>query len=274
MLRKLLKYDLRSMRGLWRVFSILLPCLALALPISFRLMSWDYDVTSGYVVLLQIIVYFIFLILIYAAMAVLIINPVFLAKRIARDFYSRTAQLTLTLPVKRDDLFLSKLINSIIWTTATNVFVLVTVILCMLIMPVPESGLISTVAFDTVGAFIRAGIAESGAFFVIKMILGIILVLEINLFCAVFLNYSVIKCHSMGGIGMYLGVVIGGICGILMLMAIGIEGYDLITMNMSPAAVGIVGVLSMLALDVIFAILNVALCLYARDKLKYNFNLT
>ena len=69
-------------------------------------MTVEYDTSSGYVVLLQIFVYFIFLILLYAAMAVLIINPVFLGKRIARDFYSRTAQLTLTLPVSRDDLFL------------------------------------------------------------------------------------------------------------------------------------------------------------------------
>ncbi len=262
------------MMGLWKVFSILLPCIAVGLPVSFRLMSLDYSTTDGYMILLQIIVYFVFIILMYAAMAVLIINPVFLAKRIARDFYSRTAQLTLTLPVKRDDLFLSKLINSIIWTTATNVFLLVTIILFMLVIPVPESGVISTAEFEGLSAFIRAGIAESGAFFVIKMILGIILVLEINLFCAVFLNYSVIKCHSMGGIGMYLGVIIGGICGMLMLTAIGIQGYDLITMNMSPAALGAVGVISMLALVVVFAILNFALCLSARDKLKYNFNLT
>ena len=274
MLKKLLKYDLRAMRRLWKCLGILLPLLAIASPISFSLLNNEAMIRPDFVVFVLPIASITFVISLYAIIAALILNSIVLGKRITSDFYSRTAQLTLTLPVKREDLYLSKFINSIIWTSGANLCLFLTVVLYMLFVPTPEKGhLVSTSAFDAVWAFLGLGAEKSGVVFVISLILFIILLLQINLFSAVFLNYCIISSRSMGGIGKYFGVVFGGSAGIAMIVAIMSTGYGYLTADMTLVQIKLVGMLILFAINVILAMINTAMFFSARDRLKYNFNM-
>lgn len=275
MLKKLLKYDIRAMKRLWRCLGVLLPILAIASPISFSLMLNETMIQPDLAIFVLPTVYITFIASVYIIIAALILNSIVLGKRITSDFFSRTAQLTLTLPVKREDLYMSKFINSIIWTTGANLCLFVTVILYMLFVPTPEKGhLVSTSAFDAVWAFFGLGVENSGIVFILTLILFIILLLQINLFTAVFLNYCVISSRSMGGIGKYFGVIFGGSAGLGIIIAIMSTGYGYLTAEMTMVQVKLVGTLILFAINVILAMINTAMFFSARDRLKYNFNMT
>lgn len=275
MLKKLLKYDIRAMKRLWRCLGVLLPILAIASPISFSLMLNETMIQPDLAIFVLPTVYITFIASVYIIIAALILNSIVLGKRITSDFFSRTAQLTLTLPVKREDLYMSKFINSIIWTTGANLCLFVTVILYMLFVPTPEKGhLVSTSAFDAVWTFFGLGVENSGIVFILTLILFIILLLQINLFTAVFLNYCVISSRSMGGIGKYFGVIFGGSAGLGIIIAIMSTGYGYLTAEMTMVQVKLVGTLILFAINVILAMINTAMFFSARDRLKYNFNMT
>ena len=274
MLKKLLQYDMRGMKKLWKLLGIFLPCIAVAIALSIRFISMDQLGDEG----LEILFITLSILTLPFGIAAIIVagvfNSIHVAKRMGNDFFSDAGQLTFTLPVKRDDLFLSKFLNSLIWMTAYNLAVFFTVFVCMLIAPVPESGLISTAAFDAVLAFLGAASESGGMLFQFMLMLVVILILEINLFMATFLNWCVIKCQSAGGYGMYIGIMLGGIGAVSIIIAICSGGFGLITGGMHEVNVRFVSVMLLLAVDVILAILNFALFFSARDKLKYNFNLT
>jgi ABC-type transport system involved in multi-copper enzyme maturation permease subunit len=263
------------MKRLWRCLGVLLPILAIASPISFSLMLNETMIQPDLAIFVLPTVYITFIASVYIIIAALILNSIVLGKRITSDFFSRTAQLTLTLPVKREDLYMSKFINSIIWTTGANLCLFVTVILYMLFVPTPEKGhLVSTSAFDAVWAFFGLGVENSGIVFILTLILFIILLLQINLFTAVFLNYCVISSRSMGGIGKYFGVIFGGSAGLGIIIAIMSTGYGYLTAEMTMVQVKLVGMLILFAINVILAMINTAMFFSARDRLKYNFNMT
>jgi uncharacterized protein (DUF697 family) len=78
----------------------------------------------------------------------------------------------------------------------------------------------------------------------------------------------------MGGIGKYFGVIFGGSAGLGIIIAIMSTGYGYLTAEMTMVQVKLVGMLILFAINVILAMINTAMFFSARDRLKYNFNMT
>ena len=72
---------------------------------------------------------------------------------------------------------------------------------------------------------------------------------------------------------MYIGLMLGGLTGVVSIVSIGANGYNLIVPNLSETYYMVFVILSLLADVLALAVLNFALFFSARDKLKYNFNL-
>lgn len=268
MIKKLFKYDMLRMKKVWRVFAILIPVIAVAVAFSFRFidvgMFEDEDLNALIEGLCVLTITFGIAAIIFFA----VFNSINVAKCIGRDFFSDVGQLTFTLPVKRDDLFMAKFLNSLIWITVSNLSIIATVFLCILIAPKPETGIINTDVLDAILALFGGGIFNP------SVLLVLVCLIEIDVFMAAFLNYCVIKCQSTGGFGMYIGLTLGGLAAVSIVISLCSNGFDLLTASWSQENRDIVTTLIILGVDVILAMLNFAVFFSARDKLKYNFNLT
>lgn len=276
MLKKLLKYDMRPMIKLWRVLLIIIPVLAVSSALVLRYMiSGNYMnddlllnamfgvIGIGYVE-----------VAIFAILATSIVNMVFVANRMARNFYSDQGHLTFTLPVKREDLFLAKFLNSLIWSGASTLSLVFVVLVYMLLIPTPESGLISTAAFEGLGLALDMLFEAGGARFIYTAICIVTIILELLLFSVNLLNYSVIKCQSAGGIGMCVGIYAGVCFAATMVMMLGAEGMLILQENVSDLAYDAVMILVQLVVVILLAVANFYLFFSARDRVKYDLNLS
>ena len=135
MLKKLLKYDMRPMIKLWRVFGILVPVLAIVSAISLRYMNSS-EMMNGtpLSIVLGIFAVLFFELSVFAILASAIVNMVFVARRTASNFFSDEGQLTFTLPVDRDSLYLSKFLNSLIWTGVSTASLVLALLVYMLMV--------------------------------------------------------------------------------------------------------------------------------------------
>ena len=274
MLKKLLKNDMRKMKTLWLVYAIILPLLALSFAFSCRYLG-DTEIVHGEFLNTLLIVFSSFgAIGGGCIIAAAVVDTVYLAKNMGRDFFSDVGQLTFTLPIKRDHLLLSKFFNSLIWISISNASIIATVLLGMLIIPAPETGYINTVVFDEIGFFLADGFLNGGPCFYLCVILILTIALEINVTMPSLLNYCVIKCSSSGGMGMYIGLMFAGIFAPMIFWAIGTNGASLIFAEMSDVTFSVIAVLYLLFISIGLAILNFALFFSARDRLKYNLNLS
>ena len=276
MLKKLLKYDMRPMIKLWKVLLIVIPVLAITSAFAIRLMiSADY--TSEDMLLntmFSIIGIGYVEIAIFAILASGIVNMVFIAMRTAKNFYSDQGQLTFTLPVSRDDLFLSKFLNSLIWNGASSLSLLFVVLVYMLLIPVPESGLISTAAFEAFGFLLDMLFEAGGARFIYTAICIVVIILELLLVSVNLLNYSVIKCQSAGGIGMCVGIYAGVCFAAAMALMLGAEGMLILQENVSDLAYDAVMILLQLVVIILLGAFDFYLFFAARDKVRYDLNLS
>ena len=273
MLKKLLEYDMRSMKKLWRIMGIVLPCatVAAALAIRFWIVIDMFDVNTQIALgMLSIMV----ITLGYAAIITFsVLNSLFIAKRMGSDFFSKAGQLTFMIPVKRDVLFLSKFLNSIIWISISNLSIVAVVLTCMLIIPAPETGLISLDAFIVVAEFFKSGVADSGVLFVVNTALVIMLMMEFNLFMACFLNFCVIKCRSTGGYGMYVGIMMGILFGAMIIFALCVEGYSLLVGIYDGASRAFLAMLMLVALVIMLGVFCFWTFFSSRDKMRYDLEL-
>jgi ABC-type transport system involved in multi-copper enzyme maturation permease subunit len=119
MIKKLLKYDMLQMKRVWRVFGILTPVIAVAVAFSFRFIDGGMFEAEDLNALIEGLCVLTITFGIAAIIVFAVFNSINVAKCIGRDFFSDVGQLTLTLPVKRDDLFMAKFLNSLIWITVS-----------------------------------------------------------------------------------------------------------------------------------------------------------
>ena len=276
MLKKLLKYDMRPMIKLWRVLGIIIPILAVSSALVIRYMQYveEQGGYSTHNTVITIFGVFYVEIALFALIAMSIVNMVFIAKRMASDFYSDQGQLTFTLPVKREDLFLSKFINSLIWCGVSSASLTFTVLVYMLIVPVPEKGLISTEAFETLGALVKIGLQDGGFSFVYYVICTLVIITELELFYVNLLNWCIVKCQSAGGIGMCIGIYAGVVFGAMLLFLVSANGFNYTVEKISDGAYTAILMLLMLVVIVLLAVFDFYLFFAARDRVKHELNLS
>ena len=273
MLKKLLKYDMDYMKRLWKTLLPVTPIAALIAAIAMRVgieMLNDDSLSS----VSNVIAPFILIVGILGTMAVLaayIVNLVFLAKRFTANFYSDEAYLTFMLPVKREELLLSKFLNALIWNGLMAAVLIVCAFIYIVIFPVPTDGGIITFEllsriFGSIGnSFRTSPVVASFSVVLVPIIALEALVLEI-----IVLHYCISAVRSIAGIALWL--VANSIVGTVGLVLFSFVVLGIQEIQMSASAETALTVI--LLFGTVAALFAVGLIFYLKtqDNLKFRLN--
>ena len=115
MLRKLMRYDFRAVRGMWLIMALTLPVMSLLTGGAFSLKSALSYGDTGYILVTVIsgLLMFLFFMTFIAA---IVLTLLFCHRRFYTNFFTDEGYLTFTLPVKRRDLVLSKTVCTFVMT--------------------------------------------------------------------------------------------------------------------------------------------------------------
>jgi hypothetical protein len=263
------------MAKLWKKLGIIVPIVVVAAAFMLRHaisnIGFTDNVFLGIITTLEMMIG---ILGIFALYAVPIINTVFLARRCSSDMFSDKGYLTFALPVKREVLFGSKVLNAIVY----NAFATVLEIVCILIyVVVAIPGGKGYFNFSIIGNIFKGlfAILKEGGFpaFVILFEVGVILMLA-SVLSVVFLHYCVVKVGSFGGFGMFIGVCLGIGFASTFIFSTSFAGLDVYMSALSDNAALAVVILFLLA--VIAAIAALCGILYSKSlyKLEHKLNLT
>ena len=268
MLKKLLKYDMRPMIKLWRVFGILVPVLAVVSAISLRYMSSP-EAMNGTPVstILGIFAALLFELSIFAILASSIVSMVFVARRTASNFFSDEGQLTFTLPVKRRDLLNSKIISGLVVNIAT--FAVVAADIGIILTIGIDFETIQKIgewffwfigsAFETMGALCIAYILEAIVLLLCLAVMSYLLVAICITFAAVIAK----KYKLFAAIGIYyIASAIVSFVGQFALMfgSVAVAG---IFSSIPEGA--ILGILALMLLSISLLLSAICVCLYSLE---------
>ena len=124
MLRKLLKYDIKYIKKLWTVLAIVSLCLSVIAGVSLAITE-NGDYYGSFIVLCPT--------LFYLSLACLVIAPFVLSiYRFYQNLYTDEGYLTFTLPVKKQDILISKFLTTALSLLSSVIVVFVDVFICAL----------------------------------------------------------------------------------------------------------------------------------------------
>lgn len=173
MLRKLLKYDLRSISTIWIIMAASVLGISVFAGFCFKdtivnLGNTDYIPWSIAGIILAYI----------AFVAFGLVTGIMVYFRFYKSFYSDEGYLTFTLPVKRSTLLFSKLLNGMIWSFLTGVILTISVIIILSICPMPyESQTVLSFVCDEIGTTIKEAFMRSNHWVIISYIIEAIIAL-------------------------------------------------------------------------------------------------
>ena len=226
MLKKLLKYDFKS---IWRVWWILAVSIFGAVIVGAFGGRIFFDGVTGagkYSSIISMVSIIAFSLSIYAAIALPIISAILCLVRFYRNLFTDEGYLTFTLPAKRSTIFLSKVLNTLIWDGLSLAALLVFMCVYFLITPSPEevdffsvtlvqgsTGIINPVIFRAIGSFFADMWQTAGAWTVLYVIQFIIIVAVgmvsgtcMLYFCITFASMIAKKAKIIAGLGISYGV--------------------------------------------------------------------
>ncbi len=131
MLKKCLRYDLKSVFTYWIFGAIAM--LVMSIPGGLALRSMTINTMNDpnhfpWEIFIIMLVYFV-------GAAFLILSQILVYVRYYKHFFSDEGYLTFTLPVKRRTLFTSKVISGFIWQVVTGVTIFISVLIMLCFMP-------------------------------------------------------------------------------------------------------------------------------------------
>ena len=183
MLRKLLKYDLRSVGRVWWIAMLTLIGASFSTSISMRLyleLSNSQAYLSGSnnvsIRLAMAALYLIFIISAIAMGACILFVAIMVFVRYYKHLFTDEGYLTFTLPVSRRQIFLSKFINAATWMLLSEVVLLICgAVMIVIMMPTYGKGIIAT---DTLQSLLDSIVKEfrsRGGWMIVQGILGILI---------------------------------------------------------------------------------------------------
>jgi len=258
MLRKVLKYDLKSIWKIWTIAAI--SSLVVSLIFGFCIRTLDTIESSGneFIFISCLLGVFVCVIGLAAFFLMGVILPIY---RFYKNMFTDEAYLTLTLPVKRETLLVSKLINAIIWVAGTTLVFIIDVIIVMAPIPLLEDGSGSFLldVFANIGNSLSMIYTAIGGWLIVYIILGILLAVcymafSILLFFAIisFVCTTGIKHKGLVGVLIYyaLSMVSSVFSSILTVLAeLGIGAFTLVSNQFSTGS--ICGMVTLIILAVI-----------------------
>lgn len=214
MLKKLLKYDVAAIWKIWLPISLGVIVMSLVMSLTVRA-TLETSGSSTSDVFLALMMFFTIMATVIGWAGLWIATPLLCYIRYYKNFFSDQGYLTFTLPVKRRDLYLSKVINALIWSVGNALVTLVALSIIGLIVPTPEvSGqIINPVVFQSIGELLKLlWDLVSGwtiVYFLEVLVLMVIAALySIGMFHMCITIGSVIakKRKVLTAVGLYLGI--------------------------------------------------------------------
>ncbi len=137
MLRKVLKYDLKSLWLPWTIMSVTVLGLSIFSGFALRiLMSYDFMAIANVMQILPIAFSAIMLCIAVIAISIYAIAPTFIVLfRFYKNLFTDEGYLTFTLPVRRSTILNSKLLTNLIFSVATTLVVTISLVIALLISP-------------------------------------------------------------------------------------------------------------------------------------------
>lgn len=206
MLKKVLRYDCRSLFRLWWIAAVVTIALGVAGGFAETVYQQNAKVPEMISVSAGIIIFFAY----FCMVALLLFSEVLVFMRFYRNFFTDEGYLTFTLPVKRETLLNSKIISGLaLMAASVGVCILSNFIMFM----ISDFELFRTGDFfQEVGKFFRDIPVEYRGYLVtyiteVLIILGLLLVLSVLfLYCCITFGSMIVKKGKLlASIGIYLG---------------------------------------------------------------------
>lgn len=216
MLKKLLKYDLNAVWKLWAALSAALIGMAVILAVIIRLtiassLMDDFSLLSIFLVMGSILTGFG---VVMTWSGILIVTPIMCYIRYFKNFFSDEGYLTFTLPVKRRDLYLSKVVNVFLFNVGNVLVTIVAVLLVLMIIPTTgqNGAIINFEIIKDVWALIGTIWEFIGPWMLVYLLAGILLLAVLSLYeigmihLCITVGATVAKKHKvLAALGIYFG---------------------------------------------------------------------
>lgn len=212
MLKKLLKYDMKSMVHLLVPLSIAVVGTTIAGTAALRIMQ-TIDNTKNASWILTSALALIFVSTILALLAFSVFSEILIMYRYYTHLFTDEGYLTFTLPVKTSSILNSKLINALIWSVYT-VLVVFFCIFLYVIFGTAEEGLINSKIFTEIKNALELLTQTYSAWVILKYIVEIVVIFIISLlygvlsiYLALTIGSIIAKKHKiLAAIGIYYGL--------------------------------------------------------------------
>lgn len=209
MLKKLLKYDLRATFKYWWIAAASSLGLAVLCGIALNILELPQAQTS---IPLTIFSIFSIIITVIGVSAFLVAAEIFVYARFYQNFFSDEGYLTFTLPVKRSELLISKLLMALIVTLSTLAVIIIDAVIVALIRFGPE--FFTSEFWGMIGAYlgiiIEGSIEQIGAYaylyileILVLLILGCVFSTLLVFTCITFAATITKKNKVFAAIGIY-----------------------------------------------------------------------
>lgn len=303
MLKKCLKYDLKAVWPIWWIVALavlgagLIGCVSIRGLIEITNYELTHDSTV-FTIVGVITLGFVGGIAGFAQIAFLTVSPILVYVRFYRNFFTDEGYLTFTLPVKRRDLYLAKVLNAVIWDCGAFVVVAIVELFGMLVIP-PTSlqdmlygtgqlgtvvGPFNLIAFETIGQALTAIWEDVGGWLIVYILEILLMLAGAGLFgiglihmCITFGSVIARKHKLIASIGVYVGVttvlsIVSEVIFFISLIMM-MEGAILLLSALPAGQICGVAALVLLLVCVIVAILDVIMHYLALGNLEKRLNL-
>lgn len=145
MFKKVLKYDMASIKRYWWMIAVTVLGMSVFGSLVFRMVEYifTHEAVLEHTPLMVFVgmagIIFLF-VCVLASFSSVLVTAILTYLRFYRNFFTDEGYLTFTLPVSRKTLYLSKTVNSVIWTLAHFLLLLAGVAIVMTIAPTPKHG--------------------------------------------------------------------------------------------------------------------------------------
>ena len=200
MLKKLLKYDIRAVAGLWWIGAAVSVGASIlgAILMRFSIAVSDSNTPSVILKMFATLALIVGIFCVIAVAVSYVFTMILVFVRFYRHFFTDEGYLTFTLPVKRSTLLLSKSINAVIWFAAHSLVVGISMLIFAVLVTPPKYGgfFINFALLDRLWEFISLLWQYIGAWLIVYILEGL-LALLVSLMFSVFLIQFCITVGSV-----------------------------------------------------------------------------
>ncbi|MBR2336316.1 MAG: hypothetical protein IKA62_08885 [Clostridia bacterium] len=201
MFKKLLKYDMRSIFKYWWILAVTSLGMSVVGGIAIHILEADYR----YPAIIMIFAGLAAMVSIFAIFALLLVSAIWMYVRFYQNLFTDEGYLTFTLPVKREQILLSKILTGAVLSFSTMIVAVIDILILMSIARGSLYGVLKDV-FDEIYLFFSGGGFFAIVFVIEIIIIAIILSLlsSLAVFICITLGATVAKKHKLfAAIGVY-----------------------------------------------------------------------